>query len=195
MASCDGAPAEVRWRIVPSEPPRALRPCAGCGGIQPFVSSGRFRLNAQKRRLDVWLIYRCVNCDKTWNLEILARTRPEEIDPSLLSGFLANDPDTARRHACDLTRLARAGARAVPTSEFRVERPDGVWPGPHEGGPAVRIELEAPCELRLDRLLAAELEVSRSALERLFETGRLRLEPDGKHALRRPLRDGLRVLV
>jgi hypothetical protein len=194
MASSDRAPAEVRWRIVPSEPPRALRPCAGCGGIQPFVSSGRFRVNAQKRRLDVWLIYRCAHCDKTWNLEILARTRPEQIDPSLLSQLLANDPDTARRHACDLGRLARAGARTLPAPGFRVERPDGVWPGPHEGGPPVRIDLEAPCELRLDRLLAVEFGVSRAALDRLFETGRLHIEPGGVNALRRPLRSSLRVL-
>lgn len=187
------APAEVRWRIEALHPPRALRPCGGCGALRPFVPSGCFRVNAQKRRLDVWLVYRCADCDHTWNLEVMARTPPGEIDPARLSAFLANDADEARAVAFDATRLARAGARALADTAIRVARPDGEWPGPHAGGPAVRIELVTPCDVRLDRLLATELGLSRAAILRAIEDGVLRVEPGGAARLRRAVTDGLRI--
>ncbi|MCD8268591.1 MAG: DUF1062 domain-containing protein [Parabacteroides sp.] len=36
-------------------------------------------MNSQKRNLDVWLIYRCLECDSTYNLTILSRTKPKLI--------------------------------------------------------------------------------------------------------------------
>jgi hypothetical protein len=194
MASIDRAPAEIRWRIVPLDLPRALRPCAGCGGIRPFVSSGRFRVNAQKRRLDVWLIYRCSTCAHTWNREILARVAAERVDPVALSAFLRNDSDIARCHATDRLALARAGTRIEEVAGWRVERPDGAWPAPHEGGPDIRIELADAGAPRLDRLLATELGLSRTVLARSVEAGRLRIEPGGAPSLRRPVRDGTRIV-
>ena len=187
------APAEIRWRVLALRPPRALRPCAGCGGIRPFDPSGRFRVNAQKRRLDVWLVYRCARCDGTWNLEVLARVRPDAVDPEQLSRFHANDTEAALAVAFDTARLARAGARVEAVGGYRVERADGPWPGPHEGGPAVRLELATPCAVRLERLLAAELGLSRAALRRLVEEGKLRVDPGGPQALRRPPFDGVRI--
>lgn len=189
------APAEIRWRVVPLRPPHALRPCAGCGGIRPFVSSGRFRVNAQKRRIDVWLVYRCARCSGTWNLEVRARMRPSDVPAAALARWHGNDAEEARAVAFDAARLLRAGARLVPADECRVERPDGVWPGPQSGGPAIRVELAAPCGLRLERILAAELGLSRSALRRLVEEAALRIEPDGPDALRRPPRHGARIFA
>ena len=36
--------------------------CGGCGKKMPFVSTRRFRVNANKNKLDVWLIYQCRRC-------------------------------------------------------------------------------------------------------------------------------------
>lgn len=52
-------------------------------------------MNAQKRNLDVWLIYRCAACDSTYNLTILSRTKPERIDKELFRKFLENDENLA----------------------------------------------------------------------------------------------------
>ena len=70
------------WRVRPAHSPRVLRRCPGCDVTRPFASSGRFRVNGQKRRLDVWLIYKCVHCDATWNRTVLERVTPESIDPA-----------------------------------------------------------------------------------------------------------------
>src|SRR5262247_3658903 len=83
------------WSVVALEAPRVDRRCPRCGGPRRFVSSDKFRINAQKRRLDVWLIYKCEACDFTWNLTVLERVLPEEIDAGRYRRFLDNDREEA----------------------------------------------------------------------------------------------------
>ncbi len=78
---------------------RILRRCGGCGKKQEFVSSGRFRVNANGNRLDVWLIYRCKKCGHTLNIPLYERVAPGKLDPQLYQGFLDNDPELAARFA------------------------------------------------------------------------------------------------
>ncbi|MFR7812752.1 MAG: DUF1062 domain-containing protein [Butyricimonas faecihominis] len=56
-------------------------------------------MNAQKRNIDVWLIYRCVECDSTYNLTILSRTKPELIKKDLFSKFSENDEELSWEYA------------------------------------------------------------------------------------------------
>ncbi len=44
--------------------------CGGCGKKQEFINSGKFRVNANGNRVDIWLIYRCKKCKHTWNLAV-----------------------------------------------------------------------------------------------------------------------------
>lgn len=56
-------------------------------------------MNAQKRNIDIWLIYRCVECDSTYNLTILSRTKPELIKKDLFEKFSGNDESLAWEYA------------------------------------------------------------------------------------------------
>ena len=49
----------VVWEVQYQTPPPAVRYCKKCGSQKEFVSSGQFRVNAQRKYLDVWLIYKC----------------------------------------------------------------------------------------------------------------------------------------
>lgn len=159
----------------------------------PFISSGRFRTNAQKKRLDVWLIYRCATCEETWNMPILERRPVAGIPPEQLHAFIRNDPAAALRHAFDLARLARHGDQLDHDTALHVQKrvDDGGNPG------AAHLEivlvLSLPCRPRLDALLAQELGMSRGALRKLYEAGGLALAPASRKALRTPLRDGQRI--
>ncbi|WP_243015095.1 DUF1062 domain-containing protein, partial [Brevibacillus borstelensis] len=51
-------------------PPPAIKYCKKCGKKTEYVCSGLFRVNAQCKYLDIWLIYKCSNCDSTWNMTI-----------------------------------------------------------------------------------------------------------------------------
>ncbi|MBZ9726154.1 hypothetical protein LB554_19620 [Mesorhizobium sp. CO1-1-11] len=59
----------------------------------------------------------------------------------------------------------------------------------------LRLGLEIPVSLRLDRLLANELGISRSRLRALDERRLLTIEPDGAKALRKPVREGATIRI
>ncbi len=173
----------VVWTLVALEPPRVRRVCPRCDVERAFVSSDRFRVNAQKNLLDVWLVYRCAHCDFTWNLEVLARRTPAEVGAARLRAFHENERDAAWGCAFDRVLLARAGVRADAEVAHRVERP------PFAAGPLeIRLVVPRPLGVRLDRLLACELAVARGRVPDVV------VEPAGA-ALRREARDGQRIVV
>jgi hypothetical protein len=179
----------VCWRVCAAGPPAALRDCPRCDRRARFVSSGLFRVNASGRRLDVWLIYRCKRCDFTWNRTVEERRSVPELGARLVR-YERNDPALARTVACDVAGLARGGV-PVEAEEAQVIRPPlGAAPGL-----AITFAVDPGCAMRLDRLLARELGVSRSALEEATVAGLVAVEGRGANALRRPVRDGLRVRV
>jgi hypothetical protein len=65
----------------------------------------------------------------------------------------------------------------------------------HADALALELRLEGTTPLRLDRLLAGELGLSRSRLQTLDDRGLLTIEPDGAKALRKPVRDGLAARI
>jgi len=165
----------VIWSIGALELPRVLRRCPRCDVVRPFVSSGCFRVNAQKRRLDVWLVHRCSVCDETWNAPIAERVTPESLGAEL-ERYHRNDETLARR-------LAFAAPGADCAVAYVVERP------PLATG-IVRVRLVDPVAVRLDRLLAGELGVSRVEIARWAEIGAL-----GDHDPRRRVTDGLELYI
>lgn len=181
-----------RWSIRPAKAPRVWRYCCGCGVPSEFVCSERFRTNAQKKYIDVWLKYRCSTCQVTWKLPVFERTAVASLSASLLDAFARHDPETVHRYACNLELLRLYSIRLVTDGEVtvrRVEVSDGTE------GIEIALHVEGISELRLDRLLAAELQVSRAALTRGFEQERIKIEPARKDPLRRPICDGQRVRI
>ncbi len=186
---------EIRWRILPVITPRVLRHCSHCGTMRPFACSDTFRVNANQRRIDVWLIYRCVDCDCTWNCTIFTRSTPEEIGTVLYRQFQDNHRETAWRYAFDLALLQRLGVRVEPTVAVQVEHIPQTGPATSDGKQTILLELPYPCEVRLDKLLARELGVSRSCLQRWFDHGLIHTWPTSKDALRRSVKHGQVVTI
>lgn len=90
-----------------SKPIRVIHRCGGCGKKQEFLNSGKFRVNANGRCIDVWLIYRCSKCKHTWNLTVFQRRSPDKIPPELYARFLDNDPQLAAEYGSDPAFLKR----------------------------------------------------------------------------------------
>ena len=82
---------------------KVIHKCAHCGRKMAFVSTRRFRVNANKNKLDVWLIYQCKKCKHTLNIPIFERTAPQKIPRDLYEGFLANDEELAIQYSSDAT--------------------------------------------------------------------------------------------
>lgn len=72
--------------------------CAGCNKKQEFINSGKFRVNANGNRVDVWLIYRCKKCKHSWNLAIYERVKPSKIKQEDYELFMDNDYELALQY-------------------------------------------------------------------------------------------------
>ena len=184
----------VRWTISPQTAPRPWIACSGCGCLKPFRSSGRIRLNANGRKLDAWLIYKCVDCDKTWNRTLFERRNVRDLSPSTLAALQDSDPEWVRLQEFDVDGLRRKAKRIdeSPDSAIRKEmlQRSGGWT-------TLEIELAANCalNLRLDRLLASELAVSRTRLQTLHDSGKLKVHSDRDDALRHRIKGGMCIVI
>ena len=185
----------VRWQVTPLEPPRVWRHCGQCGAKRPFRSSGKFRSNAQKKRLDVWLIYHCDVCGRTWNYPLIERRPVGEIAPPLFQALARNDVETAHRFAGDVARLRTYADRVEPCADIRVAKSIISGTATAPGKLIIVLALSCPCDLRLDRLLARELALSRNALRVLHQSRRLTVSPERRASLRHAVRDGQRIAI
>ena len=185
----------VQWTIIPRIAPQPWIACSGCGGLRPFQSSGKIRLNAHGKKLDAWLIYKCLACDKTWNRPIFERQNTRDINPATLHALRANDPEWIRTQEFDIATLRGKSQRIDESSDFDVQKK--ALSGEGDAWMAMEIDLFVPLPtgMRLDRLLAAELRVSRSRLETLKDAEKLRTDPAHKDMLRRRIKHGLRITI
>lgn len=185
----------IRWAIAPKIAPRPLINCNRCGGIRPYRCSGRFRVNANGKRIDAWLIYRCTDCDNSWNRTIFERCNRRNIEPALLAALESNDPALVRSHAFNATALRSRIGRIEEFPDVSIRKE--LLNGRPESAAALwlALRLDAATPLRLDCLLAGELGISRSRLQNWEERRTLAVEPDGARALRRPPRDGMAVRI
>lgn len=181
---------DVLWTIVLRFTPQPWLTCSRCGRARAFRSSQKFRINANGRRLDAWLIYKCTSCDITWNRPVLERRNVASIDPHHLAALQKNDPLLARRLAFDLGDLRQKVERIEEPAEVLVHKDllsEGANPAQRLD---VRLAVPEPTRLRLDRLLATELGLARLRIKGLCEDARLAISPNGARMLRKPLRDG-----
>jgi len=185
----------VRWTITPRFSPQPWIACSGCGTHKPFQSSGKIRLNANGKKLDAWLIYRCCDCEGTWNRPLIERRAVRDIAPRVLDALHCSDPDWVRMQEFDVEALRRRTQRVTEFAE--VDTSKETIAGSEACAERLEIELAVfmPTRLRLDRLLTVELRLSRTQLKHLYAEGRLRIAPERKDALRRRIRDGMRINV
>ena len=180
----------VLWTLVAQDAPRPLRHCSRCGKMQPFRSSGRFRLNANGRRIDAWLIYKCTACDETWNRPLLERRPLAGVEATLLEALHRSDAALAQRVAFDIAGLRRHCTAVEAPTDGIVHKQVVSQPAGELHRLEIRLGVPEATALRLDRLLVRELGLSRTRLHALCAAGRLVLLPEGPRALKRAARDG-----
>lgn len=185
----------VIWTIVPQITPQPWLNCNRCGGVRPFQSSHKIRANANGKRVDAWLIYKCVQCENSWNRPLLERRAIREIDPSSLHALQSSDPEYVRRLAFDVHDLRRRSERVEEFDAAVVQKrvlSEGSRP---LASIDIMLAVPTPTCLRTDRLLAMELGVSRKRVQELQSAGRLAIGPGGGRVLRRAVRDRMRIRI
>ncbi|MET7836763.1 DUF1062 domain-containing protein [Micromonospora sediminicola] len=147
------------WFVRRTSLPLLSLRCVDCRSESATTGDGRFRVNANGKLLDVWLLVRCVSCDRTSKLTLHERTPVSSLDPATLHGYHVNDPVLVAATLVD-PALARRGHFTLDwTDAWRLdtptERPAAGWP--------VRVDVvfEDPVPVRPDRLIAHGLGLSR----------------------------------
>jgi hypothetical protein len=164
---------EVQWTLTPKIAPQPWIACSRCGASKPFRSSDKIRLNANGRKLDAWLIYKCVACDNTWKRTLIERLDVRDIQPAVLNALQSNDPNWIQERAFDVADLKRTTQRVDEFAEANVHKAvlsrTEEWRSLH-----IRLSVPFSTCVRLERLLASELKLTRSRLRSLHEASRLK---------------------
>ncbi len=160
---------KVVWEVQYLSPPTVLRYCKKCGEKTEYVSSGLFRVNGQGKRLDIWLIYKCSNCDTTWKSTIYSRISPKNLSPGLLEGFHTNDSTLAEKYAMDVELLRKNGAEAglprykIAGSEICPNTPVQLY-----------IKSKYPSQIKLSAILRSKLALSQRTYESMVDSGQIK---------------------
>jgi len=193
----DSRPQEsthVVWRVTPHGAPSVRRHCTRCDAPRAFVPTRNFRVNAQQKRVDIWLIYRCGVCDETWNRPLVERGRVSSVTPERLERLQRNDPGLALGYAFDIQDLRNRGVIVDADLPFTIHA-EPISNGDRASPLSITIALARPIETRLDRLLATGLGISRSRIGSLWKSGALRVVPPRSNALQRAPQNGQVVVV
>lgn len=160
------------WHVTPDRTPNIYSICSRCDQRRTFKSSKKFRVNANKRRLDVWLIYKCTHCDDTLNVEILARKPVSSINPDSLHAFTNNNQEMAEKIANNLRQIGLLGYELedVPYT-IEIKNRNSI-----DSDESITIFPSNPIYLRLDRLLSEGLGISRSQIDKMFSQNKIQTD-------------------
>lgn len=159
---------KIIWSVRPQGAPAVMRHCKKCGKKMEFSCSGQFRVNAQRRRLDVWLIYKCAACSATWNAEIFSRVSPQSLPQNLLDGFHHNSEALAARYAAGMGLLQNAGAE-IKLPQYIIEGKAFSAYEPAE----LTINCEYPQPVKVSSLVREKLRLSNKEYTRLVREGKI----------------------
>ena len=190
----NGMQAQVTWKVIPTCPPRIVRSCEQCGRPRSFDCSEKFRVNANQKKLDAWLIYKCTSCDRTWKCTIFSRLDTRQVDRCLLRHLQANHRPTAWVYAFDYGLLRRNGVEVEPTIAYTIVGEDLHPHNYGQGCLTVLLTAEQPLLVRIDALLARKLGLSRAQLGALFTSGGATIDPASGYGLRDKLKRNVTIL-
>jgi hypothetical protein len=167
------------WVVVPTRLPLVLRRCHVCSA-ERFRASGKFRVNANHKLLDVWLLVLCTGCGETAKLTVLERTNVRSIRPELLDRLHDNDLGLVAELLGDPVVLRRNRIAVDWDNAWRLD----TGGSDHLNSEAIDVSVRfaARIPVRPVRLIAEGCGLSRGEVERLIIEGKLvsAVQLDGK---------------
>ena len=184
------------WEIRVKNCPLLIKKCSHCHSDR-FYCSDKFRMNAQKKNIDVWLIYRCVKCDNTCNMTLLSRTKPDLIDKKLFHSFSMNDREVAWQYAFSAGVASRNNLQLDYDSvEYEVINTVSLEDILNMSSEIISIQVKCDFDLslKLSSLIKRCLPLSSTRLKLLFEKGYISLL-SGKTSSKCKVKNGDTILM
>ncbi|MFE0760790.1 DUF1062 domain-containing protein [Streptomyces smyrnaeus] len=158
------------WVVVPTCLPVILRRCHVCASAR-FRATGKFRVNAHHKLLDVWLLALCTVCGETTKLTVLERVNVRSIRSELLDRLHHNDPELAAELLQDPAVRRRNRVALDWDNAWRLDTGGSARLEDEAIDVAVRFAARIP--VRPVRLIAEGFGLSRAEVERLIAEGNL----------------------
>jgi hypothetical protein len=162
------------WAVRECGLPAIVRPCVDCSSTRHHPS-GKFRLNANGKLLDVWLLVCCEDCGRTSKVPVHERVHVQSLDPARRLAYESNDPAAVRALTMSASLAAKTGYRLDWTGTWRLETDTPFYSPLETQSTTVLVAFELPAPVRVERLLISGLGVSRGELRRMVAGGRIRL--------------------
>lgn len=163
---------KVTWTVTPVGYQRIAKRCPSCSTKRDFTPSGAFRVNSQKKLLDVWSIYKCTHCDYTWNISLFSRLHVSKIDRQLYHRLMTNDAATVQHFASDIAILKRNNAELSGRPDFTVQERWPVSITAHQRV-SVSVRISRSFQVSLLSILKQQLMLSSGEIERRVEAGQI----------------------
>ncbi|MEU9056218.1 DUF1062 domain-containing protein [Streptomyces sp. NPDC048384] len=159
-----------RWVVMPTCLPLVLRRCHACAS-ERFRANGKFRVNANHKLLDAWLLVLCTACGETAKLTVLERMNVRSVRPELLDRMHDNDPSLAAELLQDPAVRRRNRIALDWDNAWRLETGGSDHLVREVIDVSVRFAARIP--VRPVRLIAEGCDLSRAEVERLIAEGKL----------------------
>ena len=158
------------WAVVPICLPLVRRRCHVCAA-ERFRAGGKFRVNANHKLIDVWLLVLCTECEETVKLTVVERVKVRSVRPELLDRLHDNDPGLTAELLQDPFVQRRNRITLDWDDAWRLET--GGPDHRHHEVIDVSVRFAARIPVRPVRLVAEGCGLSRGEVERLIMAGKL----------------------
>ncbi|MET8028890.1 DUF1062 domain-containing protein [Streptomyces avermitilis] len=161
------------WAVVPTCLPLVLRRCHTCAS-ERFRANGKFRVNANHKLTDAWLLVLCTACGDTAKLTVLERVNVRSVRPELLDRMHDNDPALAAELLQDPVVRRRNRIALDWDNAWRLDT-GGSDHLDREVSDVIDVSVRfaARIPVRPVRLIAEGCGLSRAEAERLITEGKL----------------------
>ncbi|MER5968538.1 DUF1062 domain-containing protein [Streptomyces sp. NPDC002055] len=158
------------WVVMPTCLPLVLRRCHTCAS-ERFRANGKFRVNANRKLLDAWLLVLCTSCGETAKLTILERVNVRSVRPELLDCLHANDLGLTAELLQDPVVQRRNRIALDWDDAWRLDTGGSGYMDREAIDVSVRFAARIP--VRPVRLIAEGCGLSRAEVERLITEGKI----------------------
>jgi hypothetical protein len=166
----------AQWVIRELGLPALVKACVSCRSSRHHPT-GKFRVNANGKLLDVWMLIRCERCGRTAKIPVHERTPVPALGRERLRMFETSNPIMVRELAVD-AGVARNSGYQVDwggTWELETGTPSGELERAYPALLTVTVSFELPVPIRVEKLLTTGFGLSRAAVRGLVYSGRIRL--------------------
>jgi hypothetical protein len=171
-----GIDRKALWVVGEIGLPAIVKACVSCRSARHHPT-GKIRVNASGKLLDVWMLICCEQCGRTSKIPVHERAHVNSLDHERLLMFERNDPAVVRQLAMDTALAGKVGYRLDWTGTWELETDLPFYDLEHEGAAPLEvvIRFELPAPIRVEKLLMAGFGLSRSAVKGMVDSGRIRL--------------------